>query len=409
MASQRSTRLRATLAVGTAALLAAGLAACGSPGGGGGGAGEVDGSTITIGTIAALEDQFTVWADAYMEQYPDRKVEIRSMSGDVAVYTQQLATQRLSGDLPDIFFNVDFLANTLAASNVALDLAPGLAENKAGLDLEEFLPQFVGQYRPISDPEQITALPVSADSTALFYNKTLFDQVGVTEYPEADWTWEDYYRVAAEIQQKSGGTVFGAMPPLGNGTNSTVFGPVVTAYGGTIIDPATNQSGIGSPEAIEAWTSMIDFYGTASGAYTTTPNDPAGAFESGQVAMGISTRGNIPIYRDALEGQDWDVTETPTVNGSHVSGGGSYGLSIAQNSEQQDAAWAFLGWFYDPDAGLLVAHVLRRAAASSRPRSRASTAAPGATLRCRPISASSPRLPRMPSFRSNCRATSTPC
>lgn len=347
------TRTRALSGLALALGVALPLAGCASDGASDNG--EVEGTTITIGTIEALVDQFQGWADAYMDEFPERKVEIRSMSGDVAVYTQQLATQRLSGDIPDIFFNVDFLANTLAASNVALDLSDGLAEHKAGLDLDEFLPQFVGQYRPLNDPDAVTALPVSADSTALFYNKTLFDQVGVTEYPSPDWTWDDYFRVAAEIQEKSGGTVFGAMPPLGNGTNSTVFGPVVTAYGGSIYDPETNTSGIGEPEAVDAWESMIKFYGAASGPYTTTPNDPAGAFESGQVAMGITTRGNLTIYRDALKDVEWDVTETPTVNGEHVSGGGSYGLSIGQNSKNQEAAWAFLGWFYSNDGGLAVA------------------------------------------------------
>ncbi|GGM63487.1 ABC transporter substrate-binding protein [Microbacterium saperdae] len=332
------------------------LASCaGGDGNSSGQAGEVDGSTITVGVISQLESQFQLYANAYMEEYPDRKVEIRSISDDFEKYSQLLATSRLGDSLPDVFFNVDFLADTLADNNVTLDLAPGLAENKAGLDLEEFLPQFVGQYRPISDPDAVTGLPVSADSTALVYNKTLFDQVGVTEYPQDDWTWEDYYRVSAQIQEKSGGDIYGTVAPLMDGASLVTFGPVITAAGGTIYDPETNTSDISSPDALAAWESMINFYGTASGAYTTSADDPSLKFESGKVAMNITSRASISGMRETMADYEWDVARMPTVDGTHVSGGGSYGLSIGQTSSNQDAAWEFLGWFYDPEGGLAVA------------------------------------------------------
>lgn len=348
-------RRRTALAVAAIAAITPLLAACGGGGSTAGAAGEVDGSTITIATISQLKDQFQTYADAYMKEYPDRKVKIQGTTDDVTKYTQLLATQRISKTLPDIFFNVDFLANTFADDHVALDMAPGLKEKKGGVDLDAFLPQFVGQYRPSNDPDQITGLPVSADSTALVYNKTLFDQAGVTEYPEPDWTWDDYFRVASEIQTKSGGSVLGTVNPLGDGSNIVAFGPVLSDYGVSIYDPETNKSEIGSDDAVKAWEAMIQFYGVGSGAYTTTAQDPSTLFESGTVAMAIGSRGSIPTYRTALEGQDWDVTRTPTINGKHTSGGGSYALSIGATSKNQDAAWAFLGWFYDADKGLVVA------------------------------------------------------
>ena len=164
------------------------FAACGGAADAGGGeAGEVEGSSIILNTITGLEPQFQEYADAYMEAFPDRKVEVRSTTDDAAEYAQGLATARLSGEVPDVFFNVDFLADTLATNNVTLDLTEGLKEGKLGdLDADSFLPQFVGQYRPIDNPEQITGLPVSADSVGLYYNKNAFDEAGVTEYPEAD-------------------------------------------------------------------------------------------------------------------------------------------------------------------------------------------------------------------------------
>lgn len=354
MTSRPTRSRRLTVAAAAIAVLPL-LAACGSSNATGA-AGEVEGSTIVLTTVTGLEPQFQEYADAYMEAFPDRKVEVRSTTDDAAEYAQQLATARLSGEVPDVFFNVDFLADTLAKNNVTLDLAPGIDEGKLGdLTLDDFLPQFVGQYRPLDDPDEVTGLPVSADSVGLYYNKSAFEQAGVDEFPEEDWTWDDMYRVAEEIQTKTGGAITGLAAPLGDGTAQIVYGPVIQAYGGYVYDAETGTSGIGQPEAIEAWTKMLAPYGTASGEYTATADDPTLKFTSGNVAMAIASRGAVPQTKTAMGDADWDVQVLPTIDGNSTAGGGSYGLSIAQTSENQDAAWAFLAWFYDTDAGMKVA------------------------------------------------------
>lgn len=354
MTSRKSPRF--IVAVASTAVMLPILAACGNNGGAAGEAGTVEGSTIVLTTMTALEPQFKEYADAYMAEFPDRKVEVRSTTDDAAKYSQQLATARLSGELPDVFFNVDFLADTLAANNVTLDLAPGIDEGKLGdLTIDDFLPQFVGQYRPIDNPDQVSGLPVSADSVGLYYNKSLFEEAGVTEFPEADWTWDDMYRVAEEIQTKSGGSITGLAAPMADGSSQLIYSPVIAAHGGFVYDAETQKSGIGQPEAIEAWKTLLAPYGVASGEYTTSADDPTGTFMSGRVAMSIGSRAAVPQTQAAFEGIDWDVQVLPTIDGNSTAGGGSYGLSIAQTSKNQDAAWEFLAWFYDSDAGMQVA------------------------------------------------------
>jgi multiple sugar transport system substrate-binding protein len=354
--TSRPTRIRRLTAITAAVAVLPLLAACGSSNNATGSAGEVDGSSIVFTTITALEPQFQQYADAYMEEYPARKVEVRSSTDDGAEYSQQLATARISGDLPDVFFNVDWLADTLAKNNVTLDLAPGIKEGKLGdLRIDDFVPQFVGQYRPLDEPDQVTGLPVSADSVGLYYNKSAFEKAGVDEYPTADWTWDDMYRVAEEIQTKSGGTITGLAAPLKAGAEQGIFGPVIAAYGGFVYDPKTQKSGIGQPEAIKAWKELISAYGTASGEYTTTTDDPTLKFDSGNVAMAVGSRAAIPGLKTTMGDNDWDVQVLPTIEGNSTAGGGSYGLSIAQTSKNQDAAWAFLAWFYDTDKGMKVA------------------------------------------------------
>lgn len=349
------TRRRWGAALAVAAIIPL-LAACGSnaPGTGSGAAGKVDGSTIVIQTVNSLQPQFQKYADAYMKTFPKRKVQVRASTDDGAKYAQQLATARIGGQLPDVFFNVDFLADTLAKANVPLDLAPGIKEGKLGsLRIKDFVAPFVGQYRPINNPSEVTGLPVSADSVGLFYNKTIFERYGVTEYPKASWTWDDMLRVAKEIQDKSGGKVYGLGSPLQDGSNQLVFGPVLRAFGAEVYNGKTGKSDIGSPDAIKAWKLLISAYGTSSNPYSSNPNDPALAFSAGNVAMGIGSRAAIPQTQTTLK-DDWNVQSMPTINGKSTAGGGSYGLSISQTSKNQDAAWAFLKWFYS-DSGMAVA------------------------------------------------------
>jgi multiple sugar transport system substrate-binding protein len=340
--------LAALFGIAVAATMATG---CGSDSPSGGSAGP-DGSTITLAALGPLQPQFQKYAEAYEKKFPGRKVNVRTEPNDWATFLQSLITARLGGQLPDILTNVDFAANQLATNKVTMNLAPWLESGKDGLKGSNFLPQFLGQYKPLNSPDQITGLPVSADSTALFYNKTLFQKYGITELPSPSWTWDDLYRVAAQIQQKSGGKVDGLAAPLVSGDSPAVYNPVIQAHGGYVYDPKTNKTGIGEPAAVRAWTQLIKSYGHTSSAYSTNASAYP-QFSAGQAAMAIGVRAQVPSFKTLTD--EWDVQTMPTINGKSTVGGGSYGLSISENSANKEAAWAFLAWFYAEDGGMVLA------------------------------------------------------
>ncbi|MEU3509185.1 extracellular solute-binding protein [Streptomyces longwoodensis] len=345
-------RRRSLVAAASAVALLALLGACGGSSSGGS-AGSVDGSKITLSVQAGLVPQFKKYVAAYEKAYPKRTITVESLPDDATQYVQQLVTERLGNKLPDVLMNVDYAANQLADGNITLDIADRLKEGKLGLKGSNFLPQFLGQYRPVSNPDEVTGLPVSADSTTLFYNKTIFRKAGVTEYPEPTWTWDDLYRVGAEIQQRMGGKAAGLFPPLGIGDQAAVYNPVIKAYGGFVYDPTTKKSGIGQPAAIKAWTQLLKAYGTASPKYSANATGLP-KFDQSQSAMAFSVRATVPTQKASLK-DDWDVQTMPKINGNPTVGGGSYGLSISKASHNQDAAWAFLAWFYSQDGGMKLA------------------------------------------------------
>ena len=343
--------------VALASVLALVASACGSPATAGVGAAsaedKVDGSSITMAMVQGLAPQFEQYVAAYQKQFPNRKVTMQTLPDDNTKFIQQLSTQALGGQLPDVLFNGDTSANRLAAANVTFDMSTWLTEGKDGLKGSNFLAQFLSAYRPLNQPEQVTALPVSADSVVLFYNKTLLKKYGQAA-PTASWTWDDLYRAAAEVQRKSGGKIAGMVPPLGTGSpHPEVFNPVIHAYGGYVYDPKTKKSGIGQPAAIEAWSMLLDAYSKASPAYSANPSGQP-KFEAGQVAFTFGVHASVPGNKASLK-DDWDIATMPTIKGNPSAGGGSYGLSIGKTSKHKNAAWAFLAWFYDNNGGMKLA------------------------------------------------------
>jgi multiple sugar transport system substrate-binding protein len=335
-------RLRATAGL-TAGALILGVSAVGSaqsavPVG--------DGQPLDIATHVSLMDAFNAYAEAYNATGPAVPVTVRAFETDIV---QQLVTERLSGDAPDIIFDA---ANAqFQRDGVILDLTPWLEEGKDGLSRDQFVPSYLDSY--ISDPATgaIGGIPVSADTMMLFYNKDLFEKAGVTELPTADWTWDDMYRVAKQISDAGQGEYYGYFPAIWG----SVYQPVLHANGTELYDPATNKFTFANEAGLATWELLLRPYVEGFGTPYQSGGTPTDYFAAGQAAMYVGPRPVVAGFREALKDADWDVQVVPKVNGQNTVGAGSYGLSIMSDSDKQEAAWKFLAWFYDTDGGQQIA------------------------------------------------------
>jgi raffinose/stachyose/melibiose transport system substrate-binding protein len=136
-------------------------------------------------------------ADAWNQVFADFKAAygcdvVARWEGDWSEIPQKLATARLAGDPVDIVLNGTY-NSTLARSGVLLDLTD-LVKPYA----DRFSPGTLAEF---TVGDHVWAIPVSDSSTsAFFYNKTMFDEVGVTP-PK---TYADFLKVAAAIKAKKG-------------------------------------------------------------------------------------------------------------------------------------------------------------------------------------------------------------
>lgn len=338
---KHSPRLPLGIAAAAAIVVAAGLTGCTPDQGGGKG-------PVVLGMTASLVEQFTAYAEAYNATDPEVPVKVVDLAEGTDI-VQSLVTKNLSNDLPDIVFNYDSLNPTLASKDLLADLSGRLS--KGDLTSKTFLPQFLEQYAVGGD--EITGLPVSADTSILFYNKDVFAATGVTELPTDSWTWDDLYRVAAEITEKGHGQYYGLQSPAGQGSTGFVNIPMLSAFGADIYDADSGKTSIGSGKALEAWKTLLKPYTDGFGTPYEVSNTLTNYFDGGQAAMVIQARPGVNTYRESLK--NWDVVPVPSVDGTPVIGGGSYALSVTKKSKNQDAAWSFLSWFYKTDGGMALA------------------------------------------------------
>jgi multiple sugar transport system substrate-binding protein len=79
--------------------------------------------------------------------------------------------------------------------------------DEAGVDTSVWQSAMTQTYR-WGDNDDLYAGPVNWDTVAIYYNKDLFDAVGLS-YPDADWTWGDFAADAAALTNSDNG-VYGA-------------------------------------------------------------------------------------------------------------------------------------------------------------------------------------------------------
>lgn len=179
-----------TAAVAAASLL---LAACGSSGSDeedkGGEVDSEGNATLTLaGWSLSSTPEFQVLADAFHEENPDVTVELVEYA-DGEDYDTQMITDLAAGTAPDLYpiknLNKFFTYQDGDQLLDVSDVADGLSEDVNGLDAYDI-------------DGSTYAIPYRQDAWFLYYDKDLFDEAGV-DYPDGNWTWEDYGQAAEQL------------------------------------------------------------------------------------------------------------------------------------------------------------------------------------------------------------------
>ncbi|AQT66417.1 ABC transporter substrate-binding protein [Serratia marcescens] len=139
-------------------------------------------------------------AKRFEQANPDIKIEIELTPS--AQYFVKLDSAAAAGVAPDIFWiNMPYFVQ-YAKNGIMEPLAPYIKDS--GLQLDDVVASSVKAYQ--YDGQQM-AIPRDVDSIAVWYNKKLFDQAGVS-YPTSDWSWDDLKNKATALKSGLKGAAF---------------------------------------------------------------------------------------------------------------------------------------------------------------------------------------------------------
>ena len=320
------------IALGTALVTVLGLAACSS--GGSSAESSASGSQGTKAvtfwggwTDSVQVKQLQQQADKFNESQSEYKVTYVPQE----TLEQKLLTGLASGQVPDVVL-WDRTNTPVYVSKGALTPIDDLV-SRDNVDTGQYYSEAL-QEMTVSD--QLYGLPVTVDVRALFYNKKLLDDAGVS----VPTTWEELEEVAPKVTEVENGktTVSGFM------VNDTgLFSMYLKQAGGTMLNADGTATAFNNEHGLavlDLWKNLLD-----NKVYQPGFGEGVDAFAEGKAAMMYDGPWDLAKY-DAVDGLDYGVAEPLSgPDGDKGANMGGFALAMPQGAKDSEGAWAFMKWW----------------------------------------------------------------
>ncbi|MBN8245416.1 sugar ABC transporter substrate-binding protein [Nitratireductor aquimarinus] len=271
-------------------------------------------------------------AKAFEEANPGSEIQVEVVPWDVLL--QKLTTDISGGANADLSiigtrWLIDFVDQGIAAP---------LDDYMTQDFKDRFFPVFL---EPSVMQEKTYGLPVAASARAMYYNKDLFEQAGITEVPD---TWDELAEAARKIGAL--GDDIAGFGLQGKEIETDVyFYYAFWAYGGELVEE-DGTSGLDSDagyKAAEMYKSLIDSGATQPGVTSYNREDVQNLFKQGKVGMMITA----PFLSNQIKEEAPDLKYGVAAIPAGPEGDrGTYGVTdsiiMFENSENKDLAWKFL-------------------------------------------------------------------
>lgn len=344
----------AALAVASALTLAA--CSSGSPaeettGGGDGGGGESTTVTVwmypVISDEAASQEYWTGVEEGFEAENSDIDLQIDLQPWDNR--DEKIATAIASGTGPDlVLLGSDQALNYFTIGG--LKPVTDLIENK-----DAYLP---GPIDSVTFDGDVYGIPFYQTSTTTVYNKTLFDEAGITELPT---TWDEILTAAPALAANDVAIMdYSGSPEM---TLNLSFYPLLWQAGGSVFTEDGTDIAFDGPGGIKALEFLMELQamgGLSVDAATKGNAVEGGPLGNGTTAMGYAlTRSEVDMMV-AAHGEEAVVVGAPLTDVEQATFGTPGVLSLTTINEDQEAAAAAANYIASPE----VAHELNVLAGS---------------------------------------------
>jgi len=352
------TWLRTALA---AALVALGLAACGSDSQGGG-SGSAHSITIWEGYTGTEAKVFAQQVAQYNKAHPGVKVTSLFVNNDNSL--EKVLTAVRGGAVPDIAYLYGSWAPNVAQIPQVVNLTRVV--QRPGVNWTDF---WVGERDVATVKGRVIGIPALVDNLALIYNKKLFDQAGLS-YPTDQWSWDDFRAAAKKLTNNATKTYGTAYSVSGSEDTTWHLWPLLWQRGGQILDgkkPAFNSdAGVAALETLRQM--AVD---DKSMYLDQTDEKYAPLFNSGHIGMMLSGPWALLELKEAK--LPYGVVDLPGFNGDHqtVSGPDLWALFDHNDVNRAGASRDFVKWLtsaeIDPKWNLSVGNLPLRTTEKDSP------------------------------------------
>ncbi|SFE06315.1 multiple sugar transport system substrate-binding protein [Paenibacillus catalpae] len=300
---------------------------------------------ISISSWGAPDERkvFEAVLDEFQKANPNIKVKFIHIPND---YTTKMNTMIAGNSAPDVIFTSDGDFPRWVKQGAFLDITQ-YVEASDKLDLNDMWEGGLNRYRydgKITGTGSYYALPKDIGPTVMYYNKTIFDKLGVP-YPSAEkpMNWEQALEMWKKLTVDENGDgktdIFGAGPIWWEG--------FVWGNSGAVLSDDRKQFTLNETAAADAMQFIYDLTNT----HKVVPDSRAlqsmndgQMFEAGKLATITGGRWMVPTYRKLKF--DWDVAPIPSNNGSWTNGwSGSVGLGVNAKSKHPEAAFKLVEFF----------------------------------------------------------------
>lgn len=278
---------------------------------------------------------------AFEAANPGLHVDIVSLPWGQAF--EKFLTMVQAGDTPDVVEMPERWLGLYAANDQLADLGPWMAKwpNSANLGARAI------ELGSVVDHKQYM-LPYGYYVRAMFWNKKLFEQAGLSAPPA---TMEDFAADAQKISAVAGKYGYCLRGGPGGFSGVQIFMNAMDDKGGYF--NADGTSTFNEPGSVRGLQLLVDFYQKGY-----APKDSVGwgfneivsGFYSGTCAMLDQDPDALIGIADKMPASDFGVAPMPVGPGGHAYPSLGYsGWAMFQNAKDKDAAWKLIAWLGSPE------------------------------------------------------------
>ncbi|MGI5990359.1 MAG: ABC transporter substrate-binding protein [Lachnospiraceae bacterium] len=353
---------RKAIAIGSAAVLGAGLlAGCGgsssesttAAASGSTTAGTTQAASSASGSSSSGEkvtvtfwdenagDQRTQYYEKLIEDFeaenPNIHIEYLGLSSSDALSKYQTAIT--AGETPDVGGVNNAWFATLQSMGHLVSLDDMLADSSISSEMDQ---NYLSVIKNEAKDGKLYMMPTSANFICLWTNDALFEQAGL----EAPTTWDEFFEDADKLTDTANG-VYGYTIRGGSSSPAILIDFIYSYLGITDVFDEDGNCTINSPEAVDFVTKYFSLYGkdTPESDITAGYKEISANFDSGVAAMLTHNLGSYSSHVTAFGGTTgFTCNPLPTAsNGKYINNGSAItGLAMFDTCEHKEEAWKWI-------------------------------------------------------------------